>query len=168
MSALGLTCREAFTVFSQNETLRLAREVLRLKSNVLRLETKLASFKARFIHNHGCYHTECDFCERTCSDCRCDWTCDCFACCDDRIALSGLGYTDDEIRTFRRRPAGCIQVCDVCGADYNEACSCGWTCECRVCDEFRGLLKKQAWTDEQLKDYNREGHRLDPSIHLQP
>ena len=86
-------------VFSQNETLRLQREVVRL-------EKELANFKARFIHNQGCYYAVCDFCERESNDCRCDWICECFACCDDRTALSRRGYTDDEIRTFRRRPAG--------------------------------------------------------------
>ena len=32
-------------------------------------------------------------------------------------------------------------------SEYNEECSCNWTCECRVCDEFRGMLQKQGWTD---------------------
>lgn len=156
MSALGLTCREAFTVFSQNETLRLQKEVLRL-------EEALANLKARFIHNQGCYYTDCGFCERGMNNCRCDWTCQCFACCSDRNALSGQGYTDDEIQFFRRRrkTGGCIQVCDVCGAEYDQECSCDWVCECRVCDEFRDKLENDGWTSEQLTAYNRTS-RLDP------
>lgn len=164
MSALGLTCREAFTVFSQNETLRLQNEVLRL-------ETELANLKARFIKKQlklgyvgeGCYEGECAWCERCHDGCRCDWVCDCKECVEGRQDLKTRGWTDDEIRTIRRRPTpkGCIQVCDVCGAHYDEECLCDWTCECRVCDEWRDTLRHDGWTDQQLKDYNRYD-RLDP------
>ena len=164
MSALGLTCREAFTVFSQNETLR-------LQNDVLRLETELAHLKARFIKKQiqlgfvgeGCYEGQCAWCERWHDDCRCDWVCDCKWCVEGRQDLKTRGWTDDEIRTIRRRPTpkGCIQVCDVCGAAHDEECLCDWTCECRVCDEWRDILRHEGWTDRQLIDYNRYD-RLDP------
>ena len=88
MSALGLTCREAFTVFSQNETLRLQQEVLRL-------ETEFANLKARFIRKNmsdgyvaqGCFYGLCAFCECETNDCCCDWMCECNECEDDRSDL---------------------------------------------------------------------------------
>ena len=170
MSALGLTCREAFTVFSQNESLRLQQEVRRLESEIEIHVRDYASLKDRFIRKQqsngyageGCYDGLCAMCERAHDDCHCDWTCKCFACDNDRYDLKSRGWTDDEIRTIRRRfePAGCIQVCDVCGADYDEQCLCDWTCECRVCEELRDKLFHEGWTDQQLKDYNRY-HRLD-------
>ena len=57
MSALGLTCREAFTVFSQNETLL-------LQNDVLRLEKEFTELKARIIRKNlsdgycpeGCFY----------------------------------------------------------------------------------------------------------------
>ena len=96
MSALGLTCREAFTVFSQNETLRLQQEVLRL-------ETEFANLKARFIRKQqsngyagqGCYYGDCAMCERDVSECRCDWICDCKDCVEDRDDLKKGGWTDE-------------------------------------------------------------------------
>ena len=170
MSALGLTCREAFTVFSQNETLWLQKEVRRLESEIEIHVCDYASLKDRFIRKQqsngyageGCYYGDCAFCERTLDVCQCDWKCECRECDDDRDTLKRKGWTDDEIRTIRRRPepAGCIQVCDVCGANYDEECSCDWTCECRVCEELRDRLHHEGWTDQQLKDYNRY-HRLD-------
>ena len=163
MSDLGLTCREAFTVFSQNETLRLQQEVLRL-------EEEFAKLKVRFIEKQlkigfvgeGCYEGQCAWCEQWHDDCCCDWKCDCNRCIENQDELKKRGWTDDEIRTVRQRPepAGCIQVCDVCGADYDEQCLCDWTCQCRVCEELRDRLHHEGWTDQQLKDYNRH-YRLD-------
>ena len=62
---------------------------------------------------------------------------------------------------IRRRPvpAGCIQICDVCDAGYDEECLCDWTCECDVCETSRGILENEGWTEQQLKAYNRT-HRL--------
>ena len=162
MSALGLTCREAFTVFSQNETLRLQQEVLRL-------EKEFANLKARIIRKNlsdgyapeGCFYGMCAFCECETNDCFCDWMCECNECRDDRDFYKDKAWTNDEIRTIRRRPvpAGCIQICDVCDAGYDEECLCDWTCECDVCETSRGILENEGWTEQQLKAYNRT-HRL--------
>ena len=171
MSALGLTCREAFTVFSQNETLWLQKEVRRLEKEIEMHACEYTSLKHRFIRKQlalgyvgeGCYEGQCAWCERCHDDCRCDWVCDCKECVEGREHYRKKGLTDDEIRTIRRNPTpeGCIQVCDVCGAAHDEECRCDWTCECRVCEEKRDTLRHDGWTDRQLKDYNRL-YRLDP------
>lgn len=56
MSALGLTCREAFTVLSQNETLRLQQEVLRLEEQFAKLKVRFIEkqLKAGFV-GEACY-----------------------------------------------------------------------------------------------------------------
>ena len=56
MSALGLTCREAFTVFSQNETLRLQHFLLRLEEQFAKLKVRCIEkqLKAGFVGD-GCY-----------------------------------------------------------------------------------------------------------------
>lgn len=110
MSALGLTCREAFTVFSQNETLRLQKEVLRLETELATSVCDYTSLKARFIRKNrsdgyvdqGCSYGMCAFCECETNDCRCDWVCQCKECEDDRLLLKRKGWTDDEMRTIRR------------------------------------------------------------------
>ena len=111
MSALGLTCREAFTVFSQNETLRLQNEVLRLEKIV-------AELKARIVRKNqddgyasvGCFYGMCAFCECESNDCLCDWMCECNECRDDQDYCRQQGMTDDQIRSIRRlpKPAGCV------------------------------------------------------------
>ena len=160
MSALGLTCREAFTVFAQNETLRLQNEVLRLEKDFMELKARIIrkNLNDGYVHE-GCFYGMCAFCECESNDCLCDWMCECHECRDDKDFHKDKGLTDEEIRTIRRKPepkpAGCIQVCDVCGAHYDEECSCDWTCECRVCDELRDILFHEGWTDQQLKNYNR-------------
>ena len=161
MSALGLTCREAFTVFSQNETLCLQKEVLRLEKELADVNNRFYRFKLRHGYaGQGCYYGDCAVCERNVDECRCDWTCDCKDCDDDRAIMKSEGWTDDEMRTVRLHTnEGCIQICGVCSADNGE-CNCDWTCECRVCDELRGSLENEGWTEEELKAYNRTS-RLD-------
>ena len=64
MTALGLTCREAFTVFSQNETLRLQKEVLRLETELADVNNRFYRFK--FGHGYagqGCYYGDCAMCD---------------------------------------------------------------------------------------------------------
>ena len=157
MSALGLTCREAFTVFSQNETLRLQQEVLRLEKVLADVNNRFIRFKLRHGYaGQGCYYGDCAVCERNVDKCRCDWTCDCKDCDDDRAIMKSEGWTDDEMRTVRLHTnEGCIQICDICDAAHDEECLCDWTCECRVCEELRDTLRHDGWTDQQLKDYNR-------------
>ena len=164
MSALGLTCREAFTVFSQNETLRLQKEVLRLETELADVNNRFYRFKLGYGYaGQGCYYGDCAMCERHIDECCCDWICDCKDCDEDREHMKTKGWTDDEMRAIRRmpEPAGCMQVCDVCGAAHDEECKCDWTCECRVCEELRDRLECDGWTAQQLKNYNRF-YRLDP------
>ena len=129
MSALGLTCREAFVVFSQNETLYLQKEVERLQQELANLKqrharesyekyVKLSNYRGALLSygyctqcegtdhicycNQGCHCGNCSVCGRFEPDCHCDWTCFCSECDEDRDILKRRGLTDDEIRTYNR------------------------------------------------------------------
>lgn len=87
-ASLGLTCKDALVVFSQNETLRLQGEVRELQAEIQQMREQL-EWACNVMHEAGirtkCWYTDCSECKVDLNDCTCPLaTCRCKDCCDDR------------------------------------------------------------------------------------
>lgn len=93
-AALGLTCREAFTVFSQNETLILQDRVNNLKAEIERWKNmyyrqlqRVEWAGDKFVKHDivcGCLYGDCEECGNETNECTClIKTCQCYECDDD-------------------------------------------------------------------------------------
>ena len=54
MARLGLTCKDAFVVFSQNETLKLQKQVKELETRLAKYEPEPRFFESEQIWEDGC------------------------------------------------------------------------------------------------------------------
>ena len=93
-AAMGLTCKEAFTVFSQNETLRLQTRVSELEKQLMTIQRQYLKqlerieWAADVMWKHGircgCYRGGCHFCNEPADTCTCQIrNCQCEECKDD-------------------------------------------------------------------------------------
>ena len=96
-ASLGVTCKDAFVVFSQNETLELQRQLAALEADIAHWKKRHQKQKQRvewareMLRKYNircrCNYGDCEECFQESNDCTCQIkTCNCFGC-------GGDGYT---------------------------------------------------------------------------